>query len=381
MNILYIVSTDPRQTRQGGEQRVHFVWEGLKKLGDVYTVYPVAWKSLEKRDDADRIYAVQLERRYSPAWFLRRLMRGWSGHIMPPCYLTGKRIWKMGIPLPDVCVVRPASVAYGLGLLNKFPCFADMDDIPSAEIEVEEKRFGKSLKSRLSRVLLERMQRVICRKARCVWVADEEELSRFPGTPVSFLPNIPVPPLPDFADCMGNENSLFFVGSLNHPPNFLALDWFVENVWDKAKEAFPDLRLDIGGGGLPQRYKEKWSACRDVRLLGRIDDLRPYYRNALAVVAPMRIGSGTCLKVLEALRMGRPLLSTQQGLRGIRPDCRNAENGIFPFEDAESFVAALRSLLRSDRLAVQKKALEFVEKRNNQDFIDKTLRADISNMV
>lgn len=381
MNILYIVSTDPRQTRQGGEQRVHFVWKGLKKLGNVYTVYPVAWKSLQKRDEENKIYAVQLERRYSPAWFLRRLMRGWSSHIMPPFYLTDRHIWEMGVPQPDVCVVRPASVAYGLGLLDKFPCFADMDDIPSAEIEVIEKRFGRSLKSRLSRFLLERMQRIICRKARHVWVADEEELPRFPGAPVSYLPNIPVPPLPDFADCTGSENSLFFVGSLNHPPNFYALDWFVENVWDEAKKSFPDLRLDIGGGGLPQRYKEKWPAHRDVRLLGRIDDLRPYYRNSLAIVAPMRIGSGTCLKVLEALRMGRPLLSTQQGLRGIRPECRNAENGIFPFEDAESFVAALRSLLRSDRLAVQRKAVEFVEKRNNQAFIDNTLRADISRVV
>ena len=377
MKILFLVSTDPRQTRHGGEQRVHFVWEGLKKLGNVYTVYPVAWKSLEKRDDADRIYAVQLERRYSPAWFLKRMMRAWNNHIMPPYYLTDKRIWKMGLPKPDVCVVRPASVAYGLDLLDRFPCFVDMDDIPSAEVEMMEKNFGRSFKTWLSLRLLERMQRVICRKARHVWIADEEELPRFAGTSVSFLPNIPVPPLPDFADCLGNENNLFFVGSLNSPPNFIALDWFLDNVWNEAKSVFPNLRLDIGGGGLPQRYKEKWASCRDVRLLGRVDDLRPYYKKALAIVAPMRIGSGTCLKVLEALRMGRPLLSTQQGLRGIRREYRNADNGIFPFEDAESFVAAMKSLLQCDRLATQRKAVSFVEMRNNQVFIDSTLRTDI----
>ena len=276
MTILFLATTDPRQTRFGGEQRVHFLWKGLKKIGDVYTVYPVPWKSLQKRDDENKIYAVQLERRYSPIWFLKRMMSSWNNHIMPPHYLSDKRIWEMGLPKPDVCVVRPASLAYGLGLLDKFQCYVDMDDIPSAEIEAIEKRFGRSLKSRLSLLLLERMQRIICRKAKHVWVADEEELSRFKGTSVSFLPNIPVPPLPDFADCLGDENNLFFVGVLNSPPNFIALDWFLDNIWNEAKTVFPNLRLEIGGGGLPQRYKEKWAECSDVHLLGRIDDLRPY---------------------------------------------------------------------------------------------------------
>lgn len=381
MTILFLVTTDPRQTRYGGEQRVHFLWEGLKKIGDVYTVYPVPWKNLQKRDDVGKIYAVQFERRYSPTWFLKRMMSSWNNHIMLPFYLTDKRMWEIGVPKPDICVIRPASLAYGLGLLDKFPCYVDMDDIPSAEIEAIEKRFGRSLKSRLSLLLLERMQRIIRRKAKHVWVADEEELPRFEGTSVSFLPNIPVPPLPDFADCLGDENNLFFVGALNSPPNFIALDWFLDNIWNEAKTVFPNLRLEIGGGGLPQRYKEKWAACRDVHLLGRIDDLRPYYKNALAIIAPMRIGSGSCLKVLEALRMGRPLLATQQGLRGIRPEYRNIESGILPFENAGSFVGAMKLLLRCERLSVQRKAVEFVSLRNTQTFIDNTLRADILHMT
>ena len=75
--------------------------------------------------------------------------------------------------------------------------------------------------------------------------------------------------------------------------------------------------------------------------------------------------------------MGRPLLATQQGLRGIRPEYRNIESGILPFENAESFVEAMKSLLRARRLSVQRKAVEFVSLRNNQTFIDNTLRADI----
>ncbi len=79
--------------------------------------------------------------------------------------------------------------------------------------------------------------------------------------------------------------------------------------------------------------------------------------------------------------MGRPLLATQQGLRGIRPEYRNVDNGMLPFESAESFIAAMRSLLHCDRLAVQRKAVAFVNLRNNQDFIDNTLRDDISRVI
>ena len=79
--------------------------------------------------------------------------------------------------------------------------------------------------------------------------------------------------------------------------------------------------------------------------------------------------------------MGRPLLATQQGLRGIRPEYRNVDNGMLPFESTESFIEAMQSLLRCDRLAVQRKAVAFVNLRNNQDFIDNTLRTDISRVI
>lgn len=370
MNILYIAGTDPRLIGHGGKQRVHFTWKALKKVGTVYTVYPVPHRYMETRDDGERIYAVQFEWRYSPTWFLQRLVRNWSVHLTFPFYQTAKRIWGLQLPRPDVCVVRPATVAYSLNLFGKFPIIADMDDIATAEIDMLVKNGLGSVKTTLCTWWLKRMERQIFRKANHIWFADEAEMSRFKGCPISFLPNIPIPPLPDFAAELGDKNSLFFVGSLNSSPNYIALDWFLKNVWKKAKRRFPNLRLDIGGGGLPERYRKSWASYSDVHLAGRIDDLRPYYQKAVAVVAPMQIGSGSCLKVLEALRMGRPLLSTQQGLRGIRPESRNVGNGIFPFEDADSFIAAYDSLCSMDRMGVQHNAVTFVEKRNNQSFID-----------
>lgn len=381
MKILYIVETDPRLTGHGGQQRVHFIWKALKKLGDVYTVYPVAHREMEVRDDTDHIYATQLERRFSPTWFLKRMMKNWSNHITFPLYRTSARIWRWGIPIPDVCVVRPASLAYSLGLLDRFPVCVDMDDIPTAELEILERRMGRTVKRRISRMLLSRMeQRILC-KARHVWIADEAELGRFPKGQVSFLPNIPVPPLPDFANELGQEDQLFFVGSLNSLPNIIALDWFLKKCWRVLKDKYPRMSLDVVGGGLPQKYGNEWAKYAGVRLLGRIDDLRPFYRRALAVVAPMQVGSGSCLKVLEALRMGRPLIATQQGLRGIRLEMRTAENGMFLFEDSQTLLCAIDNLLCADRLSIQRQAIAFVELRNNQAFIDATVAQDIKAVV
>lgn len=376
MTILYISSSDPRSTNHGGEQRLHFLWEGLKKLGDVYTVVPVDRVAQERKDEAEKIYWVSLERRHSPAWFIQRVLnKTLYGGTIPRIYST-KRIWKMGIPKPDVCVVRPASTAVGLKLWEVAPTCVDMDDIPLAEFDIAHK--GKlSLPLRLQRRMLAKIQKTACEKGARVWIADEAEFDRFPGVPVSFVPNIPVPPLPDFKDELGSNDTLFFIGYLAHGPNQVALDWFFANIWKGLKEKFPQLKFEIVGGGLPERFKTAWSRQPDVMLHGFVKDIRPCYQKALAILTPMRIGSGTCLKVLEALRMGRPLISTQQGLRGIRPEFRNPANGILPFEDLDTLVAAIDTLRSSDRIALQRAAVAFVQQRNTQDFIDATLKKDI----
>ena len=377
MNILYISSSDPRSTNHGGEQRLHFVWEGLKKLGDVYTIVPVQRYSAEKKDDAARIYWVCLERLYSPAWIFQRLVNRLLPSFPVPWAYSTKRLDRFGIPKPDVCVVRPASQAAALCLWKLAPTCVDMDDIPLAEFDIETKVCGNSLMRRLRRRVLQRIQDTACKKGARVWIADEEEFKRFLNMPVSFVPNIPVPPLPDFADELGSSDTLFFIGFLAHGPNRVALSWFFKNIWTGLKEKHPELKFEIVGGGLSEELKKEWSSYPDVTLHGFVKDLRPCYQKALAILTPMRIGSGTCLKVLEALRMGRPLISTQQGLRGIRPEFRNPANGILPFEDLDTLVAAIDTLRLSDRVALQRAAVAFVQQRNTQAFIDATLKKDI----
>ena len=381
MNILYIVDTDPRRADYGGAQRIHSLWEGLKKLGDVFTVVPVTRIQYERRDDTEKIYQIQLERRYSIAWFVKRLTNRWNSHVPFPSLYTTRRLELYGIPSPDVCVVRPASLAVSLSLWERMLVIADMDDIPTVEVEMIERVKGSSLVLKIRKYLLQKMQEVVRRRARQIWIADEAEMHRFEGTAISYVPNIPFPPLPDFANELGSSDRLFFVGSLSTFPNVVALDWFLNDIWPEVHEKCPELKFEIAGGGLSSENKTAWSKIQGVKLLGRVDDLRPYYHNALAVVLPMRIGSGTCLKTVEALRMGRAILSTRQGLRGVREDDRTQENGMFVFENADEFLRQVDVLRRCDRVKFQRGGVAFVLKRNTQGFIDQAIRSSVLGVV
>ena len=381
MNILYVSTSDPRSTNHGGEQRLHFLWEALKKIGNVHTVVPVQRYSLERKDEDAKIYWVCLERLYTPMWFLQRVLNRLLPAIPVPGVHDLSRLVKFGIPHPDVCVVRMASIAAALKTWKLAPTCVDMDDIPLAEFDIQTKVCGNSLLRRMRRLVLKHVQDTVCKKGSRVWIADEEEFRRFPNVPVTFVPNIPVPPLPDFAEELGSSDTLYFVGLLAHGPNQVALDWFLSTMWRDLKKVFPELKFEICGGGLPDRLKKSWATYQDVTLRGYVNDLRPCYQHALAILTPMRIGSGSCLKVLEALRMGRVLISTQQGLRGIRPEFRNPENGILPFEDLDSLVRNIRLLRSADRLALQRAAVAFVQRRNTQEFIDRTLEKDVKNLL
>ena len=78
-----------------------------------------------------------------------------------------------------------------------------------------------------------------------------------------------------------------------------------------------------------------------IRVTGTVPDVRGYYRGALAVAVPLRIGSGTRLKILEAMAAGVPVVSTRLGAEGL--EMVHGEN-ILLAETPEEFVRALQDL-------------------------------------
>lgn len=123
-------------------------------------------------------------------------------------------------------------------------------------------------------------------------------------------------PLPKFPE---TDLSLLFVGTLSWEPNSDGLLWFLREVWEDLLLRIPDLRLDIIGGNAPAILRREVSGHKGVHLHGFVEDLEPWYRRARMFVAPLRYGSGTKVKVINAFYRGMAIATTPVGMEGL--DC------------------------------------------------------------
>lgn len=109
--------------------------------------------------------------------------------------------------------------------------------------------------------------------------------------------------------------TLLFVGALFYPPNEDAMLWFAEAVLPQLRRRVPDVRV-VAAGRAEERLQQQLARHGIVYAHSPVN-LRPLYAEAAAVIAPVRGGGGTKLKVLEAWQHGRPLVATSHAARGL----------------------------------------------------------------
>jgi sugar transferase (PEP-CTERM/EpsH1 system associated) len=110
-------------------------------------------------------------------------------------------------------------------------------------------------------------------------------------------------------------DTIVFFGAINYYPNTEGLLFFLDEVLPLVKKQRPGARLWIVGQRPPAAIAQR--AAEDVVVTGLVDDVRPYLGRAAAVVAPLRIGGGTRLKIVEAMAMGKPIVATHVGAEGL----------------------------------------------------------------
>lgn len=149
-----------------------------------------------------------------------------------------------------------------------------------------------------------------------------------------------------------SKPALAYVGQLAWQPNALGLDWFCEEVWPLVRARLPEATLSIAGGGLPKDAAGKptlpplWRKP-GVTALGFVDDLESVYRETLALVAPIRGGSGVRMKLLESMSAGMPSVTTTDGALGL-----DVEDGreLLIADDAPGFADRVVRVLSDARL-------------------------------
>jgi len=138
---------------------------------------------------------------------------------------------------------------------------------------------------------------------------------------------------------------LLFAGSMDYSANVDAVVWFVNNMWPELRRPHPGLSFTIVGRD-PTPVVRALADDR-VSVTGTVPDVRPYYSGALAAVVPLRIGSGTRLKILEAMAAGIPVISTKLGAEGL-----DLEDGthLLLADSAGEMIAAVSRLASSPEL-------------------------------
>ena len=154
--------------------------------------------------------------------------------------------------------------------------------------------------------------------------AEDEAAYRALGAPVPLLTTPVGVPKAAFADRTGpgDPRALLFLGALDWRPNVEAVRWFLGTAWPLVRRAVPDARFLVAGSNPPPELLRS-VAGEGVRFLGRVPDARDFLASGAAMVVPLLSGAGMRVKILEAMALGVPVVSTRLGADGI--GARNGE--------------------------------------------------------
>lgn len=166
------------------------------------------------------------------------------------------------------------------------------------------------------------LERALLRAADDIVVLSDKDAALLPAARRGARVHVVPPAITgDLRPARGSVSStplLLFVGFMARWENEDAMHWFVTEILPEVRAARPDVRVAVAGGGLRDHVVEELTS-HDVEVLGFVDDLEPVYREAAAVIVPLRYGAGVKFKVVEALVRGIPTVTTSVGNEGITP--------------------------------------------------------------
>lgn len=147
---------------------------------------------------------------------------------------------------------------------------------------------------------------------------DRDHLQKLaPNTPITTIPNcIDVTAYADAEDEEAIPFDLMFSGKMDYRPNIDAVLWFAEAVWPRIKAKRPQTTWAIVGQK-PHERLAHLGEMDGVTLTGWVESIRPYLCGASLFIMPFRIGSGTRLKLIEAMAAGKAIVSTPIGAEGF----------------------------------------------------------------
>ncbi len=258
----------------------------------------------------------------------------------------------------DLVWFSKAMTYVGLGRPDLGPTVVDLDDLEDHKILARlgsgafATEYPRTLAGRLHRLgagwqgrenarRWARLQRSIASAVSGVVLCSDLDATRLGAGNTWIVPNgYEVPPEPAGSIEVGRPPSLLFQGLLAYPPNADAARWLVEEIAPRVRARVPDAEVRLVG--TPSPPVRRLADPPRVRVMGRVPEMEPELRMADVATVPVRYGSGTRVKILEAFAHRIPVVSTSIGAEGL-----GAVDGehLLIADDADAFAAACARLL------------------------------------
>jgi glycosyltransferase involved in cell wall biosynthesis len=356
--LLWLTPEVPEPGGRGGAMRAHHLLAGLVRVGITPVVVAPAYPDQEERAVAARPDGVELVLVPRPpsraaealrqhvlhpalAWsLLARPWLGWQADVFW-ARLHGAVAGVLADGVQAAVVEHDFCAAWGRRLPAALPAALATQNATW----VQQARDGERLEAARFRALVRGAL------PRYAWVStvsdgDAQAYAALGAPEPSVDPNgADVAMLAGLPAGGGDAGRILFTGSLAYGPNGDGARWLIDELFPRIRQAVPDATLAIAGRGAPGALRRAAADAPGVQLLGWVDDLAAELARAAVVVAPLRSGGGTRLKVLEALAAGRAMVATTIGAEGIA--VRDGAH-LRLADDEAAFADAVATLLRDD---------------------------------
>ncbi len=355
MKILFLCHRVPYPPDRGDRITT---WHFLRHMLDAGHEVRLGCFSEEERDEesiaflrtrCQQVAAPRMSRRWRKLWSLRGLL---SGQALTVPFFADRRLgaevdrwlaeWK-----PDLVYVYSSSMAqYVLGKkgVAKVMHFAELDSDKWRQYAAAGRGLAKWIYGREHRLLLQ-FEDAVARDFDLSIVVSEVERELFrdciPGVDPFVLPNgVDVEHFATKGDAQREKHTLVFTGVMDYEPNVDGVQWFADACWPELKRDYPDAKLLIVGSR-PVDSVKALAQRPGIEVTGRVPETPPWFDRASVAIAPLRLARGVQNKVLEAMSMALPVVSTTQASQGLGDVPRGT---LRVANDPAAMVAAIREL-------------------------------------
>lgn len=134
-----------------------------------------------------------------------------------------------------------------------------------------------------------------------------------------------------------NENSFFFIGSMNWKPNIETVHHLINTIFPEIKNSIPDAKLYIAGSSMPDEFQSNKET--GIEIVGFVDSISDFMTSKGIMLVPIKSGSGVKIKIIEGMNFGVPILTSPYGVEGI--EIENGKDIMVASTDNEFIQAAI----------------------------------------